>query len=287
MISWVSGEPYEGQLIYLQPKNLATGVHGGGEDPWNELDSLIGLYAVKEKLREICAYASISQKRKQLGLKSEDLTLNMVFVGNPGTGKTTVARIVSKILQRSGVLERGHLVEVERADLVGEYVGHTARRTREAISKALGGVLFIDEAYSLARGGEKDFGREALDTLVKAMEDHRQDLVVIAAGYPDEMEMFIRLNPGLVSRMPISIHFPDYSAEELMQIALLILAKSDYRLSPKAVEKLREKLQGLKGNGRDVRNILEQAMRRQAVRLESLSHVKRDDLMTIKPEDLE
>jgi len=119
------------------------------------------------------------------------------------------------------------------------------------------------------------------------MEDHRQDLVVIAAGYPDEMEMFIRLNPGLVSRMPISIHFPDYSAEELMQIALLILAKSDYRLSPKAVEKLREKLQGLKGNGRDVRNILEQAMRRQAVRLESLSHVKRDDLMTIKPEDLE
>ena len=211
----------------------------------------------------------------------------MVFVGNPGTGKTTVARIVSKILQRSGVLERGHLVEVERADLVGEYVGHTARRTREAISKALGGVLFIDEAYSLARGGEKDFGREALDTLVKAMEDHHQDLVVIAAGYPDEMEMFIRLNPGLVSRMPISIHFPDYSAEELMQIALLILAKSDYRLSPKAVEKLREKLQGLKGNGRDVRNILEQAMRRQAVRLESLSHVKRDDLMTIKPEDLE
>ncbi|MDD2431859.1 MAG: AAA family ATPase [Firmicutes bacterium] len=287
MISWVNGVPYEGQLIYLQPQNeMQLTAKAQQTNPWLELESLIGLAAVKTELREICAYASISHKRKLLGLRSEELTLNMAFVGNPGTGKTTVARIVSRILKQSGVLNSGHLIEVERADLVGEYVGHTARRTREVINKALGGVLFIDEAYSLARGGEKDFGKEALDALVKAMEDHRHELVVIAAGYPDEMAEFLKLNPGLVSRMPINIKFADYSKEELMQIALLILASSDYRLSPKAVVKLRQKLTGLEGNGRDVRNILEQAMRRQAVRLEALGHFKREDLMVIRPEDL-
>lgn len=288
MISWVSGSPYEGQLIYIQTERSRANNQLeklNESDPWIELENLVGLESVKKEIREICAYASICHKRRLVGLKADDLTLNMSFVGNPGTGKTTVARIIGKILKTSGVISGGQLVEVERAELVGEYVGHTAKKTKDVINKALGGILFIDEAYSLARGGEKDFGKEAIDTLVKAMEDHRHELIVIAAGYPNEMDKFLKLNPGLQSRVPIHIEFQDYTEEELMEIALLLAAKKDYRLAPKAVDRLRKNLKGLKGNGRDVRNILEGAMRRQALRLNSLDKLKRDDLMTLKYED--
>ena len=158
----------------------------------------------------------------------------MVFSGNPGTGKTTVARIMSRLLKEMGILSKGHLVEVERADLVGEYIGHTAQKTREHVKRALGGILFIDEAYSLARGGEKDFGKEAIDTLVKSMEDHREEFVLILAGYSLEMERFLRSNPGLPSRFPIHLTFPDFTIEELMEIADRMLKKRQYRFSRSA-----------------------------------------------------
>src|SRR5690606_23632794 len=164
-------------------------------------------------------------------LVSEPLVLHMIFKGNPGTGKTTVARICGRMFKEMGVLPKGHLVECERADLVGEYIGHTAHRTREQIKKAMGGILFIDEAYSLARGGEKDFGKEAIDTLVKAIEDHTNEFVLILAGYQREMEHFLMANPGLKSRFPIHIDFPDYSADELFQIAHLMLRERQYRLT--------------------------------------------------------
>ena len=287
MISWVNGSPWDGQLVYLSTNKNNTCTSDVLANPWLELESLVGLKNVISELKKITAYATISNKRKLLGLKAEELSLNMAFVGNPGTGKTTVARIVGKLLNHVGILSRGQLVEVERADLVGEYVGHTAKRTKEAINRALGGVLFIDEAYSLARGGEKDFGREALDVLVKGMEDHRQDLIVIVAGYPKEMANFLKLNPGLISRMPIIIEFPDYTEDELMEIALRFTAQREYRLSPKAVEILRQKLKDLKGNGRDVRKILERAMRSQALRLEGLERIRREDLMVLTAEDLQ
>lgn len=283
MLSWVNGSPHEGHLIYLAEK---TKPEKEIPNPWLELEALVGLEVVKKEIKEICAYASISHKRRVLGLKAEELMLNMAFVGNPGTGKTTVARIIGRILKSSGVLTGGQLIEVERADLVGEYVGHTAKKTKEVLNRALGGVLFIDEAYSLARGGDKDFGREALDTLVKALEDHHHELVAIVAGYPKEMSQFLKLNPGLLSRIPIVVEFPDYNEAELMEIALLFVASRDYRLAPGAVEKLRKKLNHLKGNGRDVRNILERAMRQQALRLEGLEKIKREDLMILKGEDL-
>ncbi|MGI6604200.1 MAG: AAA family ATPase, partial [bacterium] len=220
------------------------------------------------------------------------LALHQIFKGNPGTGKTTVARILGVIFKELGVLSKGHLVEVERADLVGEYIGHTAQKTREQIRKALGGILFVDEAYSLARGGEKDFGKESIDCLVKAMEDHRDDLILILAGYREEMEYFLQANPGLRSRFPIRIDFPDYSLEELLEIAQVFLAERDYYLTPGAREELARQLlvtQSLRhsGNARLVRNIIERAMRRQAVRLSTQPNPSRDQLMAIERVDLE
>lgn len=189
------------------------------EEALRELNSLIGLHKVKEIIYEIYAFSQLQMKRKKEGLATDSIVLHMIFKGNPGTGKTTVARILGKLLKGMGVLEKGHVVEVERADLVGEYIGHTAHRVRENVKKALGGILFVDEAYSLARGGEKDFGKEAIDTLVKEMEDNRNKFILILAGYKHEMEYFLNTNPGLRSRFPIQIDFPDYTIEELLQIA--------------------------------------------------------------------
>ena len=196
-----------------------------------DLDAFIGLESVKELVREVQAFVEIQQRRSKARLATEPMALHMIFKGNPGTGKTTVARIFGRMFEAMGVLPKGHLVECERADLVGEYIGHTAQKTREQIRQALGGILFIDEAYSLARGGEKDFGKEAIDTLVKAMEDKKDQLVLILAGYRREMELFLQTNPGLRSRFPIQIDFPDYKTAELIQIADLMLKQREYRLT--------------------------------------------------------
>jgi stage V sporulation protein K len=260
-----------------------------------ELDDLIGLQPVKALVRELKAFVDIQVRRQEAGLKSDQHALHMVFTGSPGTGKTTVARIVARLLQGLGVLARGHLVEAERADLVGEYIGHTAQKTRELIRRALGGVLFIDEAYSLARGGEKDFGREAIDGLVKAMEDLRGQLVIILAGYPVEMQWFLATNPGLRSRIALHVHFPDYTPQELVAIARHMVREREYALSREAelelarfLEQQRDRLAIHSGNARWVRNLLERAIRRQAVRLSQHGGpFSREALMTLTWNDLD
>ena len=263
------------------------------EDILHELDDLIGLSEVKKIVREVYAFIEIQRRRKEEQLNTEPLVLHMIFKGNPGTGKTTVARIMSQFFCEIGVLTRGHLIEVERADLVGEYIGHTAQKTREQLKKAYGGILFIDEAYSLARGGEKDFGKESIDVLVKAMEDHKNDLILILAGYQKEMEFFLETNPGLRSRFPIHIDFPDYNQQELLHIAEQMFAHRQYSISVPAQSALLNLLLSHQnrsrdnfGNARTVRNIIERSIRRQAVRLIAQPSTTRQELMFIEPEDL-
>jgi stage V sporulation protein K len=259
------------------------------------LDALVGLREVKRQVRELCAFVDIQRRRAALNLRTEPQTLHMVFTGYPGTGKTTVARMLGELLRALGMLAKGHLVEVERADLVGEYIGHTAQRTREAVRRALGGILFIDEAYALSRGGDKDFGKEAIDTLVKAMEDHKADFVLILAGYPDEMATFIAANPGLLSRCPIHLAFRDYTHPELVQIADLMVREREYQLSDEARDRLTRFLEQRHGgwhpnagNARLVRNLVERAIRRQALRLvQRGGNVTRHDLMTLVGADFE
>jgi len=256
-----------------------------------QLDCLVGLSDVKQLVYEIKALVEIQHRRTKEGLTNEPPVLHMIFKGNPGSGKTTVARILGNILKGLGVLSKGHLIEVERADLVGEYIGHTALKTREQVKRALGGILFVDEAYSLARGGNKDFGKESIDCLVKLMEDNRDDLVLILAGYRDEMDYFLRTNPGLRSRFPIQIDFPDYSLKQLLDIANVFLLERDYCLSAAAREELCLQLrlaQSLQhsGNARLVRNLIERAIRRQALRLAGNRHLTRKELMLIEPIDL-
>lgn len=261
------------------------------------LDRLIGLEGVKETAREIYAMHAVARLRRDAGLAAEPTALHMVFRGPPGTGKTTVARAFGQALRAMGALERGHLVEVERADLVGEYVGHTAQRTREAVTRALGGVLFVDEAYALARGGEKDFGREAIDTLVRQMEENRSRLVVVLAGYPREMDAFLATNPGLSSRIPIHLEFRDYSLDELVAIALGMFAERGYRLTPEAEARLPNLLVRhltadgeARGNARAARNLVERALRRHAVRVLAVAAAAapadRALLSTIQVDDL-
>jgi len=260
------------------------------------LDEMVGMDEVKELVYEVYALLYISRMRQEAGLSQASQVYHMIFKGNPGTGKTTIARILAKLFQKMGVLSKGHLVEVERADLVGEYIGHTAQKTRDLVKKAMGGVLFIDEAYSLARGGEKDFGKEAIDTLVKHMEDSKNQFVLILAGYPLEIEQFLMTNPGLPSRFPIVIEFPDYSLDQLMSIGELMTKEREYILSQQAAFKLRQLILQAKqtemfsfSNARYVRNLLEKAVRHQAVRLMgqySRSVPPKSELMTIRSEDI-
>ncbi|UVI27693.1 AAA family ATPase [Paenibacillus spongiae] len=286
------------QLVESEPAAAVKPAAPG--DPFaeisRELDPMIGLENIKLLIYEIYALLQISKMRTDAGLSGGSHVYHMIFKGNPGTGKTTIARIVAKLFNKMGVLSKGHLIEVERADLVGEYIGHTAQKTRDLVRKALGGVLFVDEAYSLARGGEKDFGKEAIDTLVKAMEDHRNQFVLILAGYPLEIEHFLMTNPGLPSRFPIQIEFPDYTIDQLVQIAELMAKERDYCLLPQALFKLRQHLMAEKtaslysfSNARYVRNTIEKAFRHQAVRLLTQypsGSPGKLELMGIRPEDL-
>lgn len=259
-----------------------------------EMSTLVGMDEMKRMIREIYAWIYINKKREEQGLTIGKQTLHMMFKGNPGTGKTTVARLVGKLFNEMNVLSKGHLIEAERADLVGEYIGHTAQKTRDLIKKANGGVLFIDEAYSLARGGEKDFGKEAIDTLVKHMEDKQHEFILILAGYSKEMNHFLSLNPGLQSRFPLIVNFPDYSVNELMEIAHQMLAKKEYLLSKDAELNLKEHLYHVKytmnprsfSNGRYVRNIIEKSIRAQSMRLLMHEMYDRNDLLTLYSEDL-
>lgn len=257
-----------------------------------ELNALVGLARVKKLIFEITAFIAIQKKRQRERLATEPQVLHMIFKGNPGTGKTTVARYLGRLFKEIGVLPKGHLVEVERADLVGEYIGHTAQKTRDMIKKSLGGIMFIDEAYSLARGGEKDFGKEAIDALVKSMEDNKDSLIIILAGYQEEMQYFIDTNPGLRSRFPIQLSFSDYCIGELMDIADMMLKKRQYSLSNAAKEELRLLLErktrshAHSGNARLTRNIIERAIRTQAVRLHGNPSYTREELMTITRDDV-
>jgi stage V sporulation protein K len=265
---------------------------GGVEEVLRELDSLIGLDKVKSLIKEIYAFVEIQKKRQKEDLFSDSTVLHMIFKGNPGTGKTTVARILGKLFKELGVLQKGHVLETERADIVGEYIGHTAQKTREQIKKAQGGVLFIDEAYSLARGGEKDFGKEAIDCLCKGMEDGRDNFILILAGYNDEMVWFMETNPGLRSRFPIQLTFPDYNTGDLLDIADKMLKERQYILSAPARDELRliiemkSKKHQHNGNARLVRNLIERSMRTQAVRLMEKKDLTKEDLMTINREDM-
>lgn len=263
------------------------------EELLGEFDSLIGLKEIKNLLKEIAAFVEIQKQRTSLGLVAEPMTLHMLFKGSPGTGKTTVARLTGKLFKELGILSKGHLIEVDRADLVGEYIGHTAHKTKEQLKKAMGGILFIDEAYSLARGGERDFGKEATDILVRMMEDKRDDLIIILAGYTHEMDAFIRSNPGLKSRFPFQLEFPNYTVLELVAISEMMLDKRQYYFESDAkvaMEKLlrKEMLQGnvSSGNARFVRNIIEKAIRRQSVRLVKKEFLTKGELMAITYYDL-
>ena len=258
-----------------------------------ELNSLIGLDLVKREVDNLINLVTINKLRRDHGLKVEELSLHMVLSGNPGTGKTTVARIMSRIYHSLDILSKGHLVEVDRSGLVAGYVGQTALKTQEAVQKALGGVLFIDEAYALTTRGPQDYGQEAVETLLKAMEDHRDDLIVIVAGYIELMEEFVESNPGLESRFNRFIHFPDYTVEEMMGIFRMRCDKAGYTLAPEAGDALKGILAEKSkdsigfGNARGVRNLFEKALSRQANRLAAMGQLTREQLMEIRAEDLD
>ena len=257
-----------------------------------ELAGYIGLATVKQEVESLINLVNIQKLRKENGLPVNDLSLHMVFSGNPGTGKTMIARLMARIYKCLGILSKGHLVEVDRSGLVAGYVGQTAIKTSEVIEKAKGGVLFIDEAYALTNRGSTDYGQEAVDTLLKAMEDHRDDLIVIVAGYIEPMEQFIHSNPGLESRFNRFIHFPDYSVEEMLAIFDMRCSQSGYELHEEARGMLKSLLalasmdvKGF-GNARGVRNLFEKAVAAQANRLASDPEITKEDLLLLTAEDI-
>jgi stage V sporulation protein K len=256
-----------------------------------ELDGYIGLQTVKEEVHNLINMASVYQLRRQHDLPTTDMSLHLVFTGNPGTGKTMMARMMARIYRSLDILSRGQLVEVDRSGLVAGYVGQTAIKTQKVIEKAMGGVLFIDEAYALNGRSENDFGQEAIDTILKAMEDHRDDLVVIVAGYTDLMDRFIHSNPGLESRFNRFLLFDDYTTDEMVEIFRMQCKKGCYQLTEEAQPLIRdyiaeESADDSFGNARGVRNLFEHVLVAQNNRLATMEKITREDLMTITADDV-
>ena len=299
-----SGEPSFTEKHSLQTQTAGKEEKGGQgkaeeqpkpslEELMEQLDALVGLDEGKKDVKRLVNLMKVRKLRQENGLPVPPMSLHMVFMGNPGTGKTTVARLISGLYAAIGVLSKGQLVEVDRSGLVAGYVGQTALKTQEVIKSALGGVLFIDEAYSLSSGGENDFGREAIETILKAMEDHRDDLIVIVAGYNGPMSDFLSSNPGLESRFNKYFYFPDYTGEQLMEIFRAQCGKNGYKLTEESEKEARELFDRLYeerdenfGNGRDVRNRFEDMIVRQSNRVAMMDAPSKDDLMAVLPEDL-
>lgn len=275
--------------IDLAKERAETGI----DDVFRSLDAdLVGLAPVKNRIREIAALLLVDRARARFGLSTSRPNLHMCFTGSPGTGKTTVAMRMADMLHRLGYLRRGHLVTATRDDLVGQYVGHTAPKTREVLKRAMGGVLFIDEAYYLYRvDNERDYGQESIEILLQVMENQREDLVVILAGYKDRMDIFFQANPGMSSRIAHHIDFPDYTLQELEDIGKLMVRAEGYQFSPEAEKTFREYLERRKAmprfaNARSVRNAIERARLRHASRLMESDHpVGREELITLTSED--
>lgn len=286
-----SAKTDEHSAIDLEAEFQASNV----QEVLDKLDrELIGLRPVKTRIREIAALLLVDRVPNRMGLSSETPTLHMNFTGNPGTGKTTAAMRMAEILHRLGYVRQGHLVAVTRDDLVGQYIGHTAPKTKEVIKRAMGGVLFIDEAYYLYRPeNERDYGQEAIEILLQVMENNRDDLVVILAGYKDKMDRFFQSNPGMRSRIAHHIDFPDYTPQELLDIAKLMLAQQNYRFSPEAeqafAEYIRKRMEMPHfANARSVRNALDRIRLRQANRLfaSRAQQLTRDQIVTLEAEDV-
>ena len=286
-----------GAAASSQATAAATAHEAQEQDPdeptgMEELNELIGLEGIKHDVRELVSFMKVQKLRVEKGGKSVPVSLHLVFTGNPGTGKTTIARILAKLYKEIGVLSKGQLVEVDRSGLVAGYVGQTAVKTQQKIQQALGGILFIDEAYALAKEGN-DYGQEAIDTILKAMEDHRDDFIVIVAGYTELMETFINSNPGLKSRFNKFIEFPDYTEEELYEIFMLRCRKYSYTLTEEAdalLKKIMHDKVAHKGpnfaNAREARNLFEAAVTNQATRIADLEVIPDDILSVLEASDL-
>jgi stage V sporulation protein K len=281
------------QQTQEQVKEIADEPPRTLEDLLEELNSLIGLERVKNEVKQLVNYLKVQQLRRTKGMSTLPISRHIVFYGNPGTGKTTVARLLAQIYKTLEILTKGHLLETDRAGLVAGYVGQTALKVKEVVNKALGGILFIDEAYSLNSGGERDFGQEAIETLLKMMEDHRHDLVVVVAGYTMKMDEFLSSNPGLRSRFNKFIYFEDYTAEQLKEIFKSFCKKADFKLTPDAEEKLLNVFQLLTtfrdesfGNARLARNLFEATISNQANRIVSLPEINEEILSTFETTDI-
>jgi stage V sporulation protein K len=282
-------EPTERQKHNAE--NLRSDATSTIEATLDALESLIGLQGVKREVRKLVNLIQISQVRQKAGLRAAPMSLHLAFTGAPGTGKTTVARLIGKIYRALGLLEKGHLIEVDRSGLVGGFIGQTAIKTKEVVESALGGVLFIDEAYSLVTGSQNDFGTEAIETLLKYMEDYRDQLVVIAAGYNEKMETFLDSNPGLRSRFKTKIEFADYSLHELMRILEKLASENDYQMDEGAMQVMNDVLDVERSedgfaNGRTVRNLFEKVLLAHAERISSLERPTINDLKNITAADV-